>query len=119
VLKKINNNSRPFWNDFYIDIEQKIGQIKLTAKQVASAVSRLHNVVRSYKNLASSRIVGPDVGGVYGAASIAAIKAVASQAGLFLRAITVHHYYFNGQTAKYEQYLDPKHFDSLVSYIGN
>jgi len=95
-----------------------LGQIILNASQIANDIAMLHRVVRSYANLAGSRIVGPDGGDVYTKVGFELVENVANVTGSFLTAITFHHYYFNGKIATYEKYLDPSLFKMLRQYIG-
>jgi len=95
--------------------------LRLTENQIANDFASLYRVFRSYDNLASGRLVGPDIVAFpsIGSSSYKIVQAVVNVTGAYLKAVTFHHYYFEGDIAKYEKYLDPSNFDNLAKTIGS
>lgn len=94
-------------------------QMTLTPERIGNDFVLLNSLLHLYPNMATSRIVGPDVVGTGGASSpgLKIIQGVANATGSFLKAITFHHYYFRGDTATIEDYLNPENFANLASSI--
>jgi len=90
------------------------GQMVLDPRVIGNDFMILHRVIRSYPIFNHSRIVGPDVVGISpGSYGLKILQAVSNSSGSFLRALTFHHYYFNGEFATYKDYIDPKHLSNL------
>jgi heparanase len=97
-----------------------IGQAVLSPKQIGEDFVILHNLLQAYPNFKNSWIVGPDVVGTTpGSEGLKIAQGLANATGSFLKAITFHHYYFEGDKGTYKDYLNPAHFADLAGCIGN
>lgn len=91
-------------------------QTPLTPGQIGDDFISLVHLVRSYPTFKNSSVVGPDVVGVTGD-SAKIIRGYLEKAGQYVQAVTVHHYYFRGDTAHWTEYINPSHFHNLKQYL--
>jgi len=88
----------------------------IPAGQVAKDFVSLRKLLNTYPQFEESRLVGPDIIGVVDKRGQQVLQAVAN-VGDSMTALTFHHYYFRGDIAKPEEYINPAHFGDLENVI--
>ena len=91
------------------------GVMNMNGTQIGQDFKVLHQLLKQY-NFTDCALVGPDLAnlGSHGSPMFGEFLKVA---GPLLTAATFHHYYFNGNTSKPSEYLNPSHFEAYRTEI--
>jgi heparanase len=92
-------------------------QIQLKPGQISNDFWLLKSLLGKYDNCRNSAIVGADVGRPSSTLGNQIFREVVNSTGGFLKAATFHHYYFGGNNATVEDYINPKYFSNLAAMI--
>ncbi|KAJ8940372.1 hypothetical protein NQ318_015765 [Aromia moschata] len=89
---------------------------EVNTTQLAKDFATLRSILDKYETYKESQLFGPDTtwpseGNKY------YIRDFVKDASHVIDAVTWHHYYMNGHTAKAEDFLNPKIFDDLSAHI--
>ncbi|RZC41862.1 heparanase-like, partial [Asbolus verrucosus] len=103
---ELGNEPNSFRREFNYDVDPR---------QLGRDFHTLSNILKKYPKYAKSLLVGPDTTRpeIGHNESEIYLKKFLVDGGDVIDAVTWHHYYFNGATAKIADFLNPKNFDIL------
>lgn len=93
-------------------------QTLLKPKQIGNDFWILKSLLSKYDNCRNSAIIGADVGRPSSTLGNQIFREVVNLTGGFLKGVTFHHYYFRGDNATVEEYINPLYFSNLAAMIS-